>query len=90
MAWQCCALGAEDMRPYIEELAEVAPCHISIYANAGLPNAFGEYDDTPEDMAKVYNDFAEHGLANIWGGCCGTTPAHIAAVTSAVRGSLEP
>ncbi len=80
-----CALGAEDMRPYIEELAEVAPCYISIYANAGLPNAFGGYDDTPEDMAKIYDDFAEHSLANIWGGCCGTTPDHIRAMAGAVK-----
>ncbi|HEY5621431.1 MAG TPA: methionine synthase [Pontiella sp.] len=80
-----CALGAEDMRPYIEELAEVAPCYISIYANAGLPNAFGGYDDTPADMAGIYDDFAEHGLANIWGGCCGTTPDHIRAMTEAVK-----
>jgi len=80
-----CALGAADMRPYIEELSEVAPCYISIYANAGLPNAFGEYDDTPADMAKIYNDFAEHGLANIWGGCCGTTPDHIRAMAGVVK-----
>jgi len=80
-----CALGAEDMRPYIEELSEVAPCYISIYANAGLPNAFGGYDDSPEDMAKIYNDFAEHGLANIWGGCCGTTPDHIRAMAGVVK-----
>ena len=80
-----CALGAEDMRPYIEELAEVAPCYISIYANAGLPNAFGGYDDSPADMGKIYDDFAAHGLANIWGGCCGTTPAHIRAMADAVK-----
>ena len=80
-----CALGAEDMRPYIEELGEVAPCYISIYANAGLPNAFGGYDDTPDDMAKIYDDFAAHGLANIWGGCCGTTPDHIRAMAEVVK-----
>jgi 5-methyltetrahydrofolate--homocysteine methyltransferase len=80
-----CALGAADMRPYIEELGEVAPCYISIYANAGLPNAFGGYDDSPDDMAQIYNDFAEHGLANIWGGCCGTTPAHIRAMADVVK-----
>lgn len=80
-----CALGAEDMRPYIEELARVAPCYVSIYANAGLPNAFGGYDDTPEDMAKTYGDFAAQGLANIWGGCCGTTPDHIRAMAGAVK-----
>ncbi|MDF7807089.1 methionine synthase [Pontiellaceae bacterium B12219] len=80
-----CALGAADMRPYLEELCEVAPCYTSIYANAGLPNAFGGYDDTPEDMGKIYNDFAEHQLANIWGGCCGTTPAHIKAMAEVVK-----
>ncbi len=80
-----CALGAEEMRPYIEELAEVAPCHVSIYANAGLPNAFGGYDDTPEEMARIYDDFAAHGLANIWGGCCGTTPEHIRAMAEVVK-----
>ncbi|MEI6892988.1 MAG: methionine synthase [Pontiella sp.] len=80
-----CALGAEDMRPYLEELCEVAPCYISIYANAGLPNAFGGYDDTPDDMSKTYDDFAQHNLANIWGGCCGTTPAHIKAMADVVK-----
>jgi 5-methyltetrahydrofolate--homocysteine methyltransferase len=80
-----CALGAADMRPYLEELSDVADCYISIYANAGLPNAFGGYDDTPEDMAKIYDDFAASGLANIWGGCCGTTPAHIQAMAAAVK-----
>ncbi|WP_372794229.1 methionine synthase [Pontiella sp.] len=80
-----CALGAPDMRPYLEELSDAAHCYISIYANAGLPNAFGGYDDTPEDMGKVYADFAQHGLANIWGGCCGTTPAHIKAMAEAVK-----
>lgn len=80
-----CALGAEDMRPYLEELAEVAPCYISVYANAGLPNAFGGYDDTPADMAVVYDDFAKNGYANIYGGCCGTTPAHIRAMADVVK-----
>jgi len=80
-----CALGAEDMRPYIEELSEVASCAISIYANAGLPNAFGGYDDTPEQMAAIYGDYAAHGLANIYGGCCGTTPDHIRAMAEAAK-----
>ncbi|QBG47852.1 methionine synthase [Verrucomicrobia bacterium S94] len=80
-----CALGAADMRPYLEELSNAAHCFISIYANAGLPNAFGGYDDTPEDMARVYDDFAKHGLANIWGGCCGTTPDHIRELAAAVK-----
>ena len=80
-----CAMGASDMRPYLEELSSVADCAISIYANAGLPNAFGGYDDTPEYMGKIYDGFAAAGLANIWGGCCGTTPEHIRAMTAAVK-----
>jgi 5-methyltetrahydrofolate--homocysteine methyltransferase len=79
-----CALGAEDMRPYMQELANLCTCHVSIYANAGLPNAFGGYDDTPEQMAAVYEDYAKNQFANIWGGCCGTTPAHIRAMKDAV------
>ncbi len=80
-----CALGATDMRPYLEELASIAPCYISMYANAGLPNAFGGYDDSPSDMAAIYNDFASHKLANIWGGCCGTTPEHLEAIAERVK-----
>jgi len=72
-----CALGAEDMRPYIEELSDVAPCYISIYANAGLPNAMGEYDETPHDMACQIEPWAKDGIVNIVGGCCGSTPDHI-------------
>ena len=85
-----CAMGAADLRPYLEELAEVAPCYISIYANAGLPNAFGGYDDLPEDMARVYAEFAAAGLANIYGGCCGTTPDHIRAMAQAVKSFAAP
>ena len=81
-----CALGAEDMRPYMQELANICTCHISIYANAGLPNAFGGYDDTPEQMSTIYHDFAQQKLATIWGGCCGTTPKHISAMKEAVSG----
>ncbi|HVT35331.1 MAG TPA: homocysteine S-methyltransferase family protein [Nevskiaceae bacterium] len=73
-----CALGAKDMRAYIAELARVADCYVSCYPNAGLPNAFGEYDETPHDMACVIEEFASAGLVNIVGGCCGTTPPHIA------------
>ncbi len=80
-----CALGAGDMRPYMQELSEVCSCYTSIYANAGLPNAFGGYDDSPADMAGVYAEFAKQQLANIWGGCCGTTPDHIRAMAAAVR-----
>jgi 5-methyltetrahydrofolate--homocysteine methyltransferase len=80
-----CALGAEMMRPYIEELSDVATCYISCYPNAGLPNQFGEYDESPEQMATVIREFAEAGFVNIVGGCCGTTPEHIRAMADAVR-----
>ncbi len=79
-----CALGGKDMRPYIAELAALADCGISCYPNAGLPNAFGEYDELPEDTAAILRGFAEDGLVNIVGGCCGTTPDHIAAIAGAV------
>jgi 5-methyltetrahydrofolate--homocysteine methyltransferase len=79
-----CALGAADMRPYMQELSDICSCYVSIFANAGLPNAFGGYDDTPEKMARIYGEFAEAQLANIWGGCCGTTPTHLKAIRSAV------
>ena len=75
-----CALGAEAMRPYVEELSTLAPCYTSCVPNAGLPNAFGEYDELPEEMRKVLSDFAAQGWLNIAGGCCGTTPGHIAAI----------
>ena len=81
-----CALGAEMFRPHLYALSKIASEAISCYSNAGLPNAFGEYDDTPEYMANVMADFARAGLLNIVGGCCGSTPAHIAAIASAVRG----
>jgi len=80
-----CALGAELMRPYIEEISNVASCYISCYPNAGLPNQFGEYDESPEHMAKVIREFAEAGFVNIVGGCCGTTPEHIKAIKEAVK-----
>ena len=80
-----CALGAEDMRPYMQELSDICSCYTSMYANAGLPNAFGGYDDTPEQMSKVYGEFARQKLANIWGGCCGTTPKHIRAIEETVK-----
>jgi len=81
-----CALGAEDMRPYIEELSRLASCYTSCYPNAGLPNAFGGYDETPEQMAAVLAEFTGAGWLNMVGGCCGTTPAHIAAFAKAVKG----
>ncbi|MDQ3617628.1 MAG: homocysteine S-methyltransferase family protein [Pseudomonadota bacterium] len=81
-----CALGANDLRPHVDVLAQIADAYISTHPNAGLPNAFGGYDETPEDMATVLREFAEAGLLNLVGGCCGTTPAHIAAIAEAVRG----
>ena len=79
-----CALGAADLRPYVHELARVADTFVSAHPNAGLPNEFGEYDETPEYMAGVVGEFAESGLVNLVGGCCGTTPEHIAAIAAAV------
>ncbi len=81
-----CALGAEMFRPYLRALSKIAPEFISCHPNAGLPNAFGEYDDTPEYMAKVLGDFAREGWLNLVGGCCGSTPAHIKAIAEAVAG----
>ncbi len=81
-----CALGAKEMRPHIADLARVAPCFTSAYPNAGLPNAFGGYDETPEMMAELICEFARGGLVNLVGGCCGTTPDHIRAFAEAVRG----
>ncbi len=79
-----CALGAKDLRPYMAELAQCAECFVSAHPNAGLPNAFGGYDESPEDMAEVLAEFAEHQLLNLVGGCCGTTPQHIRAIAEAV------
>ncbi len=81
-----CALGPQQLRPYVEELARVADTHVSCHPNAGLPNAFGGYDETPEAMATVLGEFARSGFLNVVGGCCGTTPDHIAAIAAAVRG----
>jgi len=81
-----CALGAKDLRAYIQELARVAPCWTSVHPNAGLPNEMGEYDETPSYTAGILREFAESGFLNIVGGCCGTTPAHIAAIARAVEG----
>jgi 5-methyltetrahydrofolate--homocysteine methyltransferase len=78
-----CALGARDMRPYIAELSAIADCHVSAYPNAGLPNAFGQYDEQPEETGALLHDFAASGFVNILGGCCGTTPDHIAAIARA-------
>ena len=81
-----CALGARDMRPYLAELARIAECYVGSYPNAGLPNAFGQYDELPEETAGLLRDFADSGFVNILGGCCGTTPDHISAVARAVEG----
>ncbi len=80
-----CALGATELRPYIEELSAIANLPVTCYPNAGLPNEMGGYDDTPDHMAEVLGGFAEEGWLNMVGGCCGTTPAHIAAISEAVR-----
>ena len=81
-----CALGASEMRPYVAELSRIADCFVSCHPNAGLPNAFGEYDESPDQMAKVLDEFAHSGLVNLVGGCCGTSPAHIEAIAEVVRG----
>ncbi|RYD56905.1 MAG: 5-methyltetrahydrofolate--homocysteine methyltransferase [Sphingobacteriales bacterium] len=80
-----CALGAEQMRPHVEELANIAACHVSCYPNAGLPNAMGEYDELPEQTAAIIAGFAKEGWINFVGGCCGTTPDHIRAIANAVK-----
>jgi 5-methyltetrahydrofolate--homocysteine methyltransferase len=79
-----CALGAKEMAPYMEELSRIADTRVSCYPNAGLPNAFGEYDDTPQNMATILGEFAKAGWLNIVGGCCGSTPDHIRAIAQAV------
>ena len=81
-----CSLGGAEMRPYVAELSRVADCFTHAYPNAGLPNAFGEYDEGPDDTAGPVGDFARSGLVNMVGGCCGTTPEHIAAIAKAVEG----
>ena len=81
-----CALGGREMRPHIEELSGLAECFVTCYPNAGLPNAFGGYDETPADMAAVLREFAANGWVNLVGGCCGSTPDHIRAIADAVRG----
>src|SRR5688500_217352 len=83
-----CALGADELRPYIAELSRIADCFVSAYPNAGLPNAFGEYDETPEQMSSVVGEFASSGLVNVLGGCCGTTPEHIGAIAQAAAAGV--
>lgn len=82
-----CALGADELRPYIENLSRIADCHVSAYPNRGLPNEFGEYDETVDQMVTSIQDYLDHGLVNIIGGCCGTTPEHIAAFTEIAAGA---
>lgn len=84
-----CALGAQEMRPHIEELSQIAECYTSAYPNAGLPNAMGEYDEHPEDTAHFIEDWAKEGFVNIVGGCCGTTPDHIRHIAEQVK-ALKP
>lgn len=84
-----CALGAAEMRSHIEELAQIAPCYVSAYPNAGLPNAMGEYDEQPEDTAGFIEEWARQGWVNIVGGCCGTTPDHIREIAKRVK-NLAP
>lgn len=84
-----CALGPEEMRPFIEALSKIAPTFISCYPNAGLPNEFGEYDMSPVQMGEIVRDYATQGWINVVGGCCGTTPEHIAAIRDQIK-SLKP
>src|SRR5262249_52264721 len=84
-----CALGAREMRPYLAELSRLSTSWVSVYPNAGLPNAFGHYDELAEETSGLIKEFVTSGLANIVGGCCGTTPEHIAAIVSSVSG-LRP
>ncbi|HSM62728.1 MAG TPA: homocysteine S-methyltransferase family protein, partial [Gillisia sp.] len=81
-----CALGAKQLTPYLETLAQKSNAAVSAYPNAGLPNAFGEYEESPEDMASQIEEYLEKGLVNIIGGCCGTTPAHIRAIAEIAKG----
>jgi 5-methyltetrahydrofolate--homocysteine methyltransferase len=81
-----CSFGAADMKPYLKELSDMAPYFVSAHPNAGLPNSFGQYDETPETMAEHIRAFVDEGLVNIVGGCCGTTPAHIALYPGIARG----
>ncbi len=80
-----CALGAKEMRPHIEELSQISSCYVSAYPNAGLPNAMGEYDESPEDTSHYLEEWAKEGFVNIVGGCCGTTPDHIRHIAEHVK-----
>jgi 5-methyltetrahydrofolate--homocysteine methyltransferase len=80
-----CALGADELRPYVQELSQICECFVSVHPNAGLPNELGEYDETPEEMAEIIEQWATAGQINIIGGCCGTTPKHIAVINKVVE-----
>jgi 5-methyltetrahydrofolate--homocysteine methyltransferase len=84
-----CALGADQMRPHIEELSQIATCYVSAYPNAGLPNAMGEYDEQPDQTAHFIEEWAAEGFVNIVGGCCGTTPEHIRHIAEKVK-NIQP
>jgi len=84
-----CALGDAQLRPYVQELSRIAECRVSVYPNAGLPNEFGEYDQTDSEMAELVKEWADSGMINLLGGCCGTTPPHIKAIADAV-GQSKP
>jgi 5-methyltetrahydrofolate--homocysteine methyltransferase len=81
-----CSLGATEMRPFLEQLARIAPTYVSCHPNAGLPNEFGTHDERPEDTSRFLGDFARDGLVNVVGGCCGTTPEHVRQIVQKVRG----
>src|SRR5690606_9368778 len=81
-----CALGPKELRPYVETLSHIADTALVVYPNAGLPNAFGGYDESPEEMIAEMREWAESGFLNVIGGCCGTTPAHIRVFAEAVKG----
>ena len=85
-----CALGAQEMRPYLVRLGDIAECFVHAYPNAGLPNSFGEYDEKPSAMKKDIPDFASNGMGNLFGGCCGSTPDHIRAIAIAEACEGQP
>src|SRR6478735_5139467 len=80
-----CALGADELRPHVEELSRISGVYVSAHPNAGLPNELGGFDETPESMETIIRDYADSGFINIVGGCCGTTPAHIAAIAKSMK-----
>jgi 5-methyltetrahydrofolate--homocysteine methyltransferase len=80
-----CSLGATEMRPFVEDLARIAPTYVACHPNAGLPNAMGEHDEQPADTSRILGEFAQEGLVNIVGGCCGTTPEHVHAIAEVVH-----